>query len=133
MKNVALALLALIMITACGQEKAVIKQLDNKAVAIHDEVMPKMGDIIELKGQVKARIESTSVEDETRAAWEAIYNRLMEAEQGMRDWMHQYEVPDFKKSMDELKPLVDRQLAEIEVVKEQMNSSIADARRMLAE
>ena len=41
------------LMMACGQDKAIVKEMDEKAMALHDEVMPKMKEIIDLKGEIK--------------------------------------------------------------------------------
>ena len=125
--------IAALVLIACGQDKAKIKELDNKAIEVHDAVMPKMGDIIRLKGELKAKMESVADSMEAYQSLEAAFNQLLEAEQGMKDWMHQYQMPDYKKSMDELLPLAEEQLSSIEKVKEQMESSIAHASNLLAD
>ena len=119
-------------LTACGQDKAKVKQIDDQAVAIHDEVMPKMGDIIALKGELKAKIESLdSTQLDALTAHEQVLEDLMIAEEGMKDWMHGYVVPDYKKSLEELEPLVKAQLESIETVKANMEKSITDAKTLL--
>lgn len=105
--------------------------MDEKAMAIHDEVMPKMGEIIALKGEIKAKIESLDSTASEKAALEAAYESLVKGEDGMRDWMHNYQMPDYKKSLEELKPVAEFQLQAIEKVKGQMESSIADAKSLL--
>jgi len=116
---------------ACGQDKSAIKEMDEKAMAIHDEVMPKMGEIIALKGEIKAKIESLDSTSSEKPALEAAYEALLKGEEGMKDWMHNYQMPDYKKSLEELKPVAEFQLQAIEKVKGQMESSIADAKSLL--
>lgn len=120
-----------VVLMACGQDKAIVKEMDEKAIAIHDEVMPKMKEIIDLKGEIKAKIaglDSLSTEKQTL---ESAYEALATGEEGMREWMRNYQKPDFKKSLEELKPVAEFQLQAIEKVKVQMESSIADAKGVL--
>lgn len=125
-----LLLLPLVFL-ACGQDKAAIKEMDARAIELHDEVMPKMGEIIALKGEIKAKIESLDSTSTDKAALEAAYEALVKGEDGMKDWMHNYQMPDYKKSLEELKPVAEFQLQAIEKVKAQMESSIADAKSLL--
>jgi len=125
-----LLLLPLVLL-ACGQDKAAIKETDARAIELHDEVMPKMGEIIALKGEIKAKIESLDSTSTDKAALEAAYEALVKGEDGMKDWMHNYQMPDYKKSLEELKPVAEFQLQAIEKVKAQMESSIADAKVLL--
>lgn len=132
MKKLLLLCTVSLFLLACGQDKVVIKELDDKAVEIHDAVMPKMGEIIELKGELRAKLESMdSTQVEAQDAHTKALEALEVAEQGMKDWMHGYVVPDYKKSLEELKPLVEGQLAAIEVVERQMEESIANAKGLL--
>lgn len=120
-----------VVLMACGQDKAIVKEMDEKAIAIHDEVMPKMKEIIDLKGEIKAKmagLDSLSTEKQTL---ESTYDALVKGEEGMREWMRNYQKPDFKKSLEELKPVAEFQLQAIEKVKVQMESSIADAKGLL--
>jgi hypothetical protein len=131
MKKFWIWILGAFMLLACGQNKAKIKALDNKAIEVHDDVMPKMGNIIRLKGEIKAKMESLADSAAAYAGLEAAFNQLLEAEQGMKDWMHNYQMPDYKKPMEELLPLAETQLESIEAVKKQMESSIAHAEELL--
>jgi len=132
MKKILFIAMASLLMAACGQDKAVVKEMDDKAVAIHDEVMPKMGDIIALKGELKAKIESLdSTQLDVRTAHEQILEDLLIAEQSMKDWMHGYVVPDYKKPLAELESLVKVQLESIETVKSDMEKSITDAKTLL--
>lgn len=126
-----LYLLLPLVLLACGQDKAAIKEMDARAIELHDEVMPKMGEIIALKGEIKAKIESLDSTSTDKAALEAAYEALVKGEDGMKDWMHNYQMPDYKKSLEELKPVAEFQLQAIEKVKAQMESSIADAKVLL--
>lgn len=131
MKKLFILFLLPSLLVACGQDKSIIKQMDAKAIAIHDEVMPKMGEIIALKGEIKAKIESLDSTSAEKPALEAAYDALVKGEDGMKDWMHNYQKPDFKKSLEELKPVAEFQLQAVEKVKVQMESSIADAKSLL--
>lgn len=132
MKKLLFLAVAAGMFLACGQDKAIVKQIDDQAVAIHDEVMPKMGDVIALKGELKAKIESLdSTQLDERATHEEVFEALATAEQGMKDWMHGYVMPDYKKPLEELEPLVKAQLESIETVKANMEKSITDAKTLL--
>lgn len=131
MRKLLYLLLLPAVLLACGQDKSIIKEMDEKAIAIHDEVMPKMGEIITLKGEIKAKIESLDSTSTERPALEAAYEGLVKGEDGMKDWMHNYQKPDFKKSLEELKPVAEFQLQAVEKVKVQMESSIADAKGLL--
>jgi hypothetical protein len=132
MKKLLFLFVAAQLLLSCGQDKAIIKELDNKAVAVHDEVMPKMGEIIELKSELKAKLTAIDTTDvASMAAHLDMLTRLQAAEEGMKDWMHGYVAPDFKLDLETLQPLAEKQLSDIEAVKTKMESSITDARALL--
>lgn len=132
MKKLLFLCAASVLMMACGQDKAIIKQLDDQAVDIHDLVMPKMGEIIELKAELRAKLTSfDSTQVEAQDAHAKALESLETAEQGMKDWMNGYVVPDYKKPLEELKPLVEGQLEAIEEVERQMEESIANAKGLL--
>lgn len=56
MKNIFFLLMATVVLVSCGQDKTRVKAMEDEAIAIHDEVMPEMGTIIELKSQLMARM-----------------------------------------------------------------------------
>lgn len=121
------------LLAACGQDKSAIKAMEEESIALHDEVMPEMGTIIELKGQLKARMAAIDTTDvNALAEVEALYMALENAEEGMKNWMHSYQVPDYKKSLEELEPVASAQLEAIKQVHADMKKSIADAQAALA-
>lgn len=131
MRKLFFLLLIPALLMACGQDKAIVKEMDEKAMALHDEVMPKMKEIIDLKGEIKAKIASLDSLSTERQTLEAAYEALVAGEEGMRNWMRNYQKPEFSKSLEELKPVAEFQLQAIEKVKVQMESSIADAKSLL--
>lgn len=64
-------------------------------------------------------------------AFQSQIDNLIIAEEGMKNWMHSYEVPDYNKSIEELEPKMIQQLADIKEVREQMKTAIADAKTLL--
>jgi len=142
MKKIFFLLFLAAVAVACGQDKAKIKAMEEESIALHDEVMPEMGTIIELKGMLKARMAALdtagiSAIDTTAApvpnALEIVYTALESSEEAMKGWMHSYEAPDYKKSLEELEPVVTKQLNDIKVVHAAMKKSIADAQAALAQ
>ena len=132
MKNIFFLFLATVLLVSCGQDKTRVKAMEDEAIAIHDEVMPEMGTIIELKSQLMARmsaIDTTQVD--SLNAFQTQMDNLIMAEEGMKNWMHSYEVPDYNKSIEELEPKMIQQLADIKEVREQMKTAIADAKTLL--
>src|SRR5690606_853108 len=57
-----------------------------QVMAIHDEVMPKMGKLGKLVGQLKSKVDTTEVGQQ----YEAAMKDLQEANTAMMDWMRDF-------------------------------------------
>ena len=123
-----------------------------EAIAVHDEVMPRMDEIMQLRQKLQLRVESMQEQpeedyaDSLRQMQTAIEN-LQEADQAMMQWMRSVQkVPGVDEVssdyQDELKAtelrdtvdLIQRQLAQkkaIEQVQQQMEQSITEAERLI--
>ena len=98
MKSILLLLLLAVLFVACRQtspEKTVesaaeIEQLEKEVLALHDEVMPFMGEMHSLEKALRrrARITKDSAEYYVKAA-----NELQIADSLMWDWMYAYKSP----------------------------------------
>lgn len=132
MKNVLLIALSLVMIVSCTDPKAEkVKALQDEAIAIHDEVMPRIGEINELAIKVKKSIpadtmDSLAVIEADRAL--GLVRQLDDAHNAMMDWMAAYD-PNVATSAeaDSAIAYYERQKVEITDVKHQMEKSIEDA------
>jgi hypothetical protein len=128
LSKVSLILFAVITLSCESKEKEVEK-LKTETIAIHDEVMPKMDDIMKLKKSLKdAMLEADSVQKEE------IRNRvgaLEEADQAMMNWMRNYD-PRMEDMTDAEKiEYLKNQKASISEVSEKMKKSIAEAKTYL--
>lgn len=105
-----------------------------KVMAIHDEVMPKMGKIGHLVGQLKAKVDTTSNEME--------YNKsikdLQDAHKSMMDWMRGFgdrfdsdEIMNGKALTPEKQEWLNEEEEKVNGVKEKINSSITNAETLL--
>ncbi len=62
---------------------------------VHDEVMPRMGELTMLAGQVKEILkQDTLLPAETRGQFEATVREMEMAEEGMMDWMAGFRQPE---------------------------------------
>lgn len=101
---------------------------------IHDEVMPKMGTIGKLVGQLKPMADSLGMESAEAKAMKD----LQEANKSMMDWMQEFgnkfdpeEILEGKELSEEKMQLLDEEEEKIKAVKEAINSSIARAEELL--
>ena len=89
MKKILWLLLAIGFITGCKEKSA----LEVEVIAIHDEVMPKMGDMYKARKKLRTIMKETKDESEKSIIIKLI-NDLENADEGMMTWMHEWKVPD---------------------------------------
>ncbi len=106
-----------------------------KVMAIHDEVMPKMGTIGKLVGELKPKVDSTEMGQQ----YEVAMKDLQEANTAMMDWMKDFgdrfnheEILNGKELSEEKQRWLDEEEEKVKVVKEKINGSIARAEALLA-
>lgn len=137
MKNLILITLLALCVTACKEkvtEPAGPTQME-QVVAVHDELMPKMGTIGELIGKLEASMDSTQVDSMKLTA----IQNLKGANQEMMTWMM-----DFGNAFDGDEVLKGKELSEekqkaltgfqesVTDLKSSMESAIANAEKLLS-
>ena len=121
---------------SCKQEKKAPEgptQME-KVMAIHDEVMPKMGKLGKLVGELKAKVDTT----EMGQKYEVAMKDLQEANTAMMDWMKGFgdrfdsdEILNGKELTEEKQQWLDEEEEKVKVVKEKINGSIERAEKLL--
>jgi prefoldin subunit 5 len=136
-RAVLIACVALVMAACTNPKLEKIEQLKTEAIAVHDEVMPRMGEIHDLQVKLKAlrkdyASDTTLMAQEVDAQLRDQVDALEIANEAMMDWMADY-VVDFEKSAPEDSAVVyyTKQISAIEDVKLKMNESIEDAEKYL--
>ncbi len=122
---------------SCKEEKKAPEgptQMEN-VMAIHDEVMPKMGKLGKLVGELKAKVDTT----EMGKKYEVAMKDLQEANTAMMDWMRDFgdkfdsdEILNGKALTEEKQQWLDEEEEKVKVVKEKINGSIERAEALLA-
>lgn len=91
----------LLLFAACGSggaEKKQLAQLRSEVIAIHDEVMPRMGEIKSLSRKIMHERDSlktaNSADSARLKALETALRNLKTADKGMWDWMHRFHKAD---------------------------------------
>ncbi|MGB5553495.1 MAG: hypothetical protein WBM83_02475 [Flavobacteriaceae bacterium] len=131
-------LFAFILFVSCKADKKSEEKMDSsqmkQVMAIHDEVMPKMGKISKLVGELKAKVDTTEI----GVQYEGAMTDLQEAHKGMMGWMQDFgdrfdsdEIMNGKQLSAEKQSWLDEEEAKIKVVREQINSSIKKAETLL--
>ncbi|WP_194851672.1 hypothetical protein [Nonlabens antarcticus] len=148
MKYTLCLLAVLFLVSSCKNEEsnqidnlsADFDQLTEQTIEVHDEVMPKMGDLMELSTQIDERSKVEDISDEKRQELLFIKSDLDAAHTAMMDWMKDYstafpyeaEEPSTKDELDKKMPVLQEYYNEMEAVKEQINDAIAIAELALS-
>ncbi|MFK7812633.1 MAG: hypothetical protein AB8B59_09075 [Maribacter sp.] len=128
--------LVFILTLGCKAEKKASKESNQmeEVMAVHDEVMPKMGKIGRLVADLKKRIDT----DKGGAAEKKAMEDLQEAHKTMMDWMKGFgdrfdsdEIMNGKELSKEKKQWLNEEEEKVKVVKEKINTSIANAEALL--
>ena len=113
-----------------------LQTLEAQVLAIHDEIMPKMTDINTINAQLRAYKKNLQETQEGKIVapegLEEAIGSLKLAEQGMWDWMKQYN--DVKSTLkeDQLKSFYTEQLGLVTKVKTDMLSAMEKAQAWIA-
>lgn len=132
---VLLILVCCITLFSCKQEKKEEGTTQMQEVmAIHDEVMPKMGKIGRLVGQLKPMVDSLGMDSPEGK----VMRNLQDANKAMMDWMQGIgkrfdadEIMKGKALTDEKQLWLNEEEEKVKAVKQKINSSIADAEALL--
>lgn len=129
---------------ACKSGEDAVKDAENEVFAIHDEVMPKMDDVMKLRKQLRQRLVSLDSlkasgsaaaavrTDEEREQVTRLSRNLNDADSLMMGWMSHYNGDTLAKlsSDDAMRYLAD-QKDKITDVKTKLNTSIEQSRQYL--
>ncbi len=134
-----LFLIVMLLIASCGEQKKSAKDaLYEKVMEVHDEIMPKMGDIMKYKKQLKEKIgmlttESTEENADKIAELNKAINDLENSHEEMMNWMHGFESNFEGKVEEEVIKYLNTQKEKIETVGEMTNNALKNAEEMLKE
>lgn len=121
---------------SCNTEQKKIDKLENEVMAIHDEIMPKMSEIMALKsdlGEMLKKSDSTAANyGKLKQEVDSLNILLTESDNGMMDWMDAYNADTLKSSTTENaeKYLID-QKQKIDLVKEKTLKTIEGVKKYL--
>mgnify|MGYP006209256321 FL=1 len=125
-----------IFFQSCGNKQVE----ENKAhreqiIAIHDEVMPKMGQLKSMEKAALQKAEELQKSDSPdQAKIEALKNlatQLNQAYEGMFVWMRQYSTEDGEQAPEQIKAYLDEQLVLVSKVNEDIKAALAQADSLL--
>jgi hypothetical protein len=130
-------IMSAILLVACEEKPKETDALYKKVMEVHDEIMPKMGDIMKLKKQLKEKLAELDTATEIdRAKIDDIERAIADLDNSheeMMGWMRQFD-RDFEGMVNEeiLKYLND-QKGRIEKVGQVTNAALQNAKEQLAE
>ncbi|MCP1382384.1 viral A-type inclusion protein [Runella salmonicolor] len=141
MKNIIIAFGIVLFASACSEDKGSVEQTEKEVFVIHDEVMPKMGQLMELKTGLSKEISAIdslvkitpndSLQKRKEEAL-ALSVALTEADQGMMNWMHDYNGDSLKAlSGEEAIKAMNAEKTKISAVRDKMLESMAKAEQFL--
>ena len=117
---------------ACGDP---VVALQKEVIAVHDEVMPKMGEISQLEKtlrQEREKLAQLEVPDSTQMELLlAEITRLKQANERMMDWMRNYEAPSPEQDQAEALSYLNEQMEKIVAVKSDMLESMEHAKTLI--
>ena len=128
-----------VMAISCKEEKktettTVENSQMKEVMAIHDEVMPKMGEVGKLVGQLKPMVDTTAQGKQ----YEKAMKELQAANDSMMKWMQDFgdqfdsdEILNGKELSEQKKLLLNVEEENIKIVKKQIEASISNAEALL--
>jgi hypothetical protein len=126
-----LFLFSFFLVFACNQNDNG-KALTDEVLNIHDEVMPKIGELMSLRKKVLDQVEGSSNPDELRN----IALELDEAQKGMMQWMNDWSknsapFVNGETTKEEKMAYLNAEKERVNKVKEDINNSIEKAKAVL--
>lgn len=116
-----LIFLCLISLFSSCREKSTLEQ---EVMAVHDEVMPKLGELNKDRKKLQTILKS-SKDKAVRAELLTAIAALEKADDGMMDWMAEWKVPSDPEAQ---KAYLEKEMIRINKVKDDMYSSMKKAK-----
>ncbi|OUS16526.1 hypothetical protein A9Q93_05630 [Nonlabens dokdonensis] len=140
--------IAMFTLTSCkkeatAEEKALATQIEaydalmTEAMEVHDEIMPKMGELMELQGEITEKAETGELSDANQSS--IVAEELTKSHDGMMTWMKDYSEkfpygepsPETKEAIDEKLPALEQEVEEIKELRDQTMEAIENAKALL--
>lgn len=114
----------------CTSDLCIKQRAYDKVIEVHDEVMPKLSQISDLKGQIEERM-NASVDSVAADGWRVLMVDLDAADEAMWVWMRQFNSDLEEEPLDEALEYLQDEQKKIDKVAEMINGSIAKAEKKL--
>jgi len=107
------------------------KEMRAQIIGVHDEVMPKMGELMSLQKKALAQADSLYAQDSTATtqieSMRSLAGQLDQAYEGMFVWMRQYSLEEEGKTPEEIKTYLDDQLLKVNQVNAEIKAALDQA------
>lgn len=103
--------------------------LFTEVIAIHDLVMPKMGELQKLKAMVDSI--GASKEENEKAIYETISNQLVESDKAMMSWMHDFDAEKAQGTSEETRMYLESEMRKVTAMKDLFLSSMENAEQII--
>lgn len=115
-----------------GDDSEANKALYNEAMRIHDAVMPRMDEVYRLKTSLKARLDTLKdLTDADKAGLIDAMAQLDSADQTMRRWMRDFEIPADSVDSETVRAYMELQIERVKEVQSAITESIEAAKAKL--
>lgn len=118
--------ICLVIMAGCGGQDT-NKILYNQVMDIHDEVMPRMEDLYNIKKDIEEKLKDPAALAEGQE--ERLKKRLAQVDSVsklMMTWMHEFDPPPDTADKDQTRAYLEGELERIKVVKQAMLEAIAE-------
>lgn len=126
----------ILIFQACGPDQKDLNDAKRaEVIAVHDEVMPKMGQLKSFEKKALQKAEEFASMDTVDAQqvqeMKDLALELDQAYEAMFVWMRQYETEDGERSPEEVKAYLDEQMVSVSEVNQLMKSVLTKADSLL--
>ena len=137
MKIIATFLVLIVLfLSSCagGGNQKDLKAMRAEVMAVHDEVMPKMGELRKVEKSLRQLADEKVMADSTTdvSAIRNAADAIAAANESMMVWMRAYN-PNFEGTNDEVAAYIEGQQKSVDQVKKDMLSSLEAGKALLAE
>jgi hypothetical protein len=127
-----LSFLFLCLFSCVASENEQLKKLHTEVISIHDEIMPRKGEVNRLKRQLNSYYKIVSLENvKLKDSLNNCILILSKSEDLMMDWMANFKYPNEKMSSEQMIQYLSAQKDSIKSVGENMNMSLAIGQGLL--
>lgn len=131
MRYLFFTVLAFIAFSACERKTSNQDALYEEVMAVHDEVMPWMQDIMRYKRQIRERIDAMAASGDASELNE-LMTQLDAADKAMMDWMRNFSRQDYKEmTEEEADAFLKDQKQKVEEVRSGMREALNKAKESL--